>query len=552
MDIRDLNTVQIKKEPGTRFQGTVAPEIDKTFLKTASAGIEARRKQEEENRKEQLDFLKTMVDNEAENAVIEANAELAQIDGLNAMEKSIQLRQKLQKKFEQRKQKIPEQFVPHVEGIFQKKLTRYNKFAIPYTLGQAKRVHDEANKTYLANSINEAIEDSGDYEVFNRDALAKVTYAAAKAAQKRFGDEPELVKEAISKSVSETIRRSVEQQAFLGRFDKASELLEDFDDELLPADRVKALKLIQNARSEIGDKQAITLASMAMAESDGDPEKGLAYIRASASNDKEARAAEYFFRAEVTAKKQSERRQIESTIAKINQAVARGEDTRQLILQLPPGEERDKVIDRLNENRSKEKILTDFSAVDRLTSILSNAVTARDLPDDLIESYRHLISAKDMRPLEEWYFRLKQTDNREAQRVNRLNDSLVEDTFNAWATQNKIVKKSERATLRLAVQEEVERMLTINPRITPRELKARILNTLRERGIKEEVEKRWFLFDKKTTKVNPNLAPDDSPTPHASWVQAIRAARPNYTESQINAAIQELIKMNVDVTRPRN
>lgn len=550
MDVRDISMVKIGKSGTTRFQGAVAPQIDKTFISTARAGLNARQKQEEKNRKEQLDFVTTSIDNEAENYVIEANAELAQVDGLNAMDKSIKLRQKLQARFEKRKEKIPEQFIPYVDQILEKKLTRYNKFAVPYTLGQVKKVHDEANKTYLANSINEAIEDSGDIQTFNREALAKVTYAAGKLAAKKYGDDTELIQEAVTKSISESIRRSVEQQAFLGRFDKSVQLLEEFDDELLPDDRVKALKLIQNARSDIGDKEASTLARMAMAESDGNPEVGLAYIRGAATNDKQAKSAEFFFRSELTAKKQAETNKIESIHARVNKAIARGESPQPIIMELPPGEERDKAINRYNENRGLENVLTDFSAVDRLSKRLSNAISARELPDDLIESHRHLISPKDMRPLEDWFNRLKGSDSREAMRVSRLNDSLVDDTFDNWAKQNR-VRGSDRGMARLAVQEEVERVLTVNPRITGRELKAKILNTLRDRGIKEEVTKRWYWFDKTTKSVSPSLAPDNSPTPHRSWVEAIRQARPNYTDSQINAAIQELIKNNVDVTSPR-
>lgn len=549
-ELQKLPSIGIKRTPSPRFSGAVAPQIDKGFLQKAESILDYKAKKEAVKRAEQLDFVKTMADNDAENDVIQANAELAQIDGLNTLDKSTALRDKLQKKFDKRKESIPEQFHPYVDSIFAKKLTRYNKFAVPYTLGQVKKVHDEANKVYLANAINEAIEDSGDIEEFNRESLAKVTYAAGKAATKRFGDDPELVKEAVSRSISESIRRSVEQQAFLGRFDKAGEILTEFNAELTPADRVKSIKLMDRARSEIGDRAASDLASLAIAEGDGDYQKGFDFIKASGQPDKVRRAAEYFFKSEWTVNKKAKEQAIEKTHARINQAIEKGQDPRPIIFELPPGEERDKAINRLNENRGKENILTDWSQYDRLSKRLSGAVSARELPDDLIESFRHVVSPRDIKPLEERFNRLKDVDNKEVLRVNRLAYTMADDELEAFAKANKI-RGEKRGILQGAVYDEVDRVLTLGGKPNTSEFRSKIRNTLREKGMTEKVTERWWWFDKKEKVPSTDLSPDSSPTPHRTWVEAIRAARPNYSETQINAAIQELIKANVDVTRPR-
>lgn len=549
-DLQKLPAIQIRKMPSTRFQGAEAPQIDKGFLKVASAGVEAAQKKEEKMRAEQLDFIKTMTDNDAENDVIQANAELAQIGGLNTMDKSIQLRQKLAQRFEKRKEKIPEQFHPYVDQIFAKKMTRYNKFAIPYTLGQVKKVHDAADKTYLANSINEGIESSGDIPSYNREHLARVTYAAAKAAQKRFGDEPELIKEAVSRSISETHRRSVESQAFAGRFDNAIKIIETFEDEFTPADLVKARKLIDQARSDLGDKEASTLARMAMIEGGGDFKAGMAYVAGAARNDKVRRSAEFFFKTGFDTDKRAKEMAIESIHARANQAIARGENPEPIIMELPPGEERDKAINRYNENRGRENIITDWQSYDRLSKRMSSALSARELPDDLIDSHRHLISPRDMKPLEERFNRLKETDNKEALRVNRLAYEMADRELEAFAKENK-VRGADRGKLQGAVYDEVGRLITLGGKFDTTTFRSRIRNTMRENAIKEVPTKKWFFFDSTKKEVQKDLSPDNLPAPHASWVDAIRQARPHYTEAQINAAIAELRKANVDVTMPR-
>ena len=118
--------------------------------------------------------------------------------------------------------------------------------------------------------------------------------------------------------------------------------------------------------------------------------------------------------------------------------------------------------------------------------------------------------------------------------------------------ENKIVKPSDRGRLELAVQNEVERVLSVNPKITPIELKRNILNTLRERGVVEEVKKGWFWDTKKKTTAA-SLAPAEDPSPrvHPTVRDSIRRARPGYTESQINGVIQKLIDNGIDVSQPR-
>lgn len=553
---QDVNRVQTRPAPNFRFQAGQAPQIDKTFLKTASAGLSAAEEAARKARAEQLDFVKTQADNDAENDVIVANAELAQVEGLNTLDKSIQIRQKLIESFDKRKQKIPEQYHPYVDQIYAQKITRYNKFSIPYTLGQVKKVKEQADTVYTANAMNIAIEDSADLDALNEDGLAKVTYAAAKSARRKYGDNPELVNNAITISVSETLRRSVEQQAVLGRFDKAQEILNRFDSELTTKDRVKALKLIEQARADLGDKEASDLATAASIQFPDDLEKQELWLRSASRNDKVNRAAVAFLRSRVAVENLQKQKNLEGTYARMNDARAKGEDPMQYVFQLPPGEEREKVIKWYNDSRGGQNVITDFDTFDMLNDRITNAITADQLPDNLLDSYRHKISVNDMKVLEAKFYRLKLQENAEVRRVHKLNYELAEKTFNAWATQNGLAAKSkrdERATAKIAMMNEVERILTVNPKITSRELRARVLTTLQDRGMVEVRKERFWglLPDKVTKEVNPSLAPDSSPRVHTSWYEAIRRADPSLNESQVNATIQELIRNGANVSAPR-
>lgn len=553
---QQMNQVQIKPTGQERFRGVQAPQLDKTFLDVASKGVSAASARNEALKKKQLDFIVTMADNDAENDVIGANAALAQEKGLNSLDKSVSIRTKLAESFDKRKSTIPAQFHPYVEQVYAKKMTRYNKFAVPYTLGQAQSVKEEADKTYIANSMNEAIEDSGDLEAFSGESLGKVEYATAKRAREVYGDQPELIKSAVIKGVSETVRRAIEQQAVAGRFDKAQDILTTHSTELLPDDRVKALKQLQSAREDMGDKEASSLATAALVQYPEDIEKQSLFIKASSRNDKIERAATAFLRSRESVQKLAKEEKLNQTYSKINTARQNGQDPMQFVTELPPGEEREKLFKWYNDTRGGQNVTTDFDVFDKVNQKLNDTMDSSVLPGDFLDAYRHQIAPDNMKILESKFDRLKSQENSEYRRVNKLNYDLVEKTFNAWANTAGLAtkgKRGERATAKVAMMEEVERILTINPKISSRELRSKALNTLRERGMTEKkVERWWGLIPDKTVKsASPSLAPDNSPRVHPSWYDSIRRSDPSLSETQINATIQMLIKNGKKVDLPR-
>ncbi len=554
---QDMKQVPLQAEPNARFNGGQVQPLSKEFLGVGARAVNAQESAYNKAKAEELDFVKTTADNDAENDKIQASAELAQFEGLSTLDKSQKLREKLQEKYSKRMKDIPEQYHKYVAPIFEKKVTGYNKFAVPYMLGQVRKVKDEADKVFAANAIDEAINESSDIESFNGEHLAKVVYAVGKRAEKKFNGNPELMKEAITLGVSETIRRSVEQQAVLGRFDKADELLKKFDDELTPKDRVKAIKLMAQARDDMGDKEASDLATQAGIQYPDDLEKQELWLRGSSRNDKVHRAATAFLRSRVAVQKLQKEKHTEKVYAQVTDAIARGNPAAAMeaVSSLPPGEEREKVFKWYNDTRGGQNVLTNFDAFDKLNERITNSHTAQSLEDLDLNSHRMEIGPDNMKVLESKLDRLKSSDNKEMQRVHRLNYDIVEKQFTAFAQANGLSgkgKTKERGTLRVALMEEVERILTVDPKISARDLRSRVTNTLRERGMTEKTVDRWYWFDKKTKEPNKSLAPDNSPRVHPSVYQLIRKSRPDYSEAQINAAIQQLIKNGKDVTSPRN
>jgi len=547
---QEMAKVNIQRQGSVRFQGAVAPEIDKTFLKTTSSVVE-------EMRKAQLETVKTMADNDAEFDVITARAELAQASGLNALDKSITIREKLQRQLEKRKSKIPEQFHPYIENVYQKKLNKYNKFAIPHTLGEVNKANTESEKTFTANSVNEAIESSANPEEFSFEAIPKVKVAAARVARRQFGDDPELVDAAVSRVTSETIRRSIEQQAFLGRFDHAQGLFDNYGHELSPADRVKAIKLMDQARDDLGTKEASDLATKAFVDYEDSPTQAQAFLEGASRNDKVLRAAKAFYDMKLTAKKTEKEIRVKAIESEVYKQAALGRDVQQLIYQMEPGEERNKMVDWYNKTKGGKTIATDFNAVTELTERISNAYSANQLPDDLLESYRGKISPSDMKPIEAMYLGLKTKDNQEARRVHQQAFKIVQNSVESWAKANRVYGQ-ERGKLELAAMDEVNRIMSFNPKISSEELDVRVRSLLREKGKVQVVKPpmNFFGMDVPFTgsvkeKVNDNLAPDDSPTVHPYWLNEIQKKRPNLTELQKNIVIKKLIDQGVDVSRPQ-
>jgi hypothetical protein len=541
----------------TRLQGVVANQIDTGFIKVAQDGLTRMQAAEEKARKEQLDFIKTSTDNAAENDVIQANAELAQIDGLNAMEKSTMLREKLQRSFEKRREAIQPQFQPFVDQIFEKKLTRYNKFAIPYTLGQVKKVKDEANKTFLANAINEAVEESGDQDFFSSEGLGKVVYAAQKAAAARYGAHPELVDTAARTAVSTAIMRAVEQQAFIGRMDKAQELMDLRSDDMLPSDRVKAIKLMDQARADLGDKEASDLAMQAAANYPDDIEKQVVWLNGASRNDRVQHAATAFAQMQFKVAKQAQEAKIEKTHASINQAMARGENPQQYIMQLPPGEERDKAVERYNKNRGGEAVMTDFKSVDKLKQRLLNVVTPdqiKALPNDLIDSYRDKVHAKDLEPLESLFIKLKGKEGQEYGRIHRMHYKIVDPTVKQWMKENDIMDPVERGRLENAALEETIRQLELNPKIDSQQLNLRILKTLRERGMETKQKDRswrniWGLRNRDYQTTAESLAPATPERPGSPRLREMIRQHKNFNDDQIDQVIRLMESRGEDVSK---
>jgi hypothetical protein len=548
---QEMQTVKLKADGSTRFSGAVAPKISTEFIDVLQQEVNEQEAARVANEKKKLEFLTAKASNEAERDVlIPAMSEVTNAEGLSAMEVANKNRDKLQKALFKKLDTIPEQYRPYVQAEFDKKLTRFEKTAIPHVYGQTKKVEDETFKTHIANKVNEAIEGSGDLEEFGTIGLANVEIAIKKRAE-RLGLSPEQTDAAVQAGVSETVVRSIEQQAMVGRLDLAAESLKRFNEEVTPRDRVKAIKIIESAKKQMGTLEASRLSDEALAQSDGNLALAERYIVSTAPNDRIAKQALGFMNYRHEARRKQEVAQIESLKAKVNRSIKEGSMDMQSFNALPV-EEQDKINEYLNKTRGGKLIITDWKAHDELVERLFDTNTAETLRDDIIDSKRHLISPEVMKPLEMRYLRLKQEDNKNYAAGQR---GLSLDTLNTLvgqiATENKMSNKAERAKLKNLVIDAQEKILTQNDKITPRELKIQIRKALKDNGIKKVEEPYFFgLFSKEKLKANEDVV-DNSPAVHPSAREALKTKYPNLSESQLYEILKRANEKNIDVSKPR-
>lgn len=420
---QQMPRVAIKKSPGIRFSGTVAPEIDTGFIDVASKAIEANRVAEEKKRADQLSFIKKSADIDADELAVMAKAELTTYKGVDASNKSITIREKLRRQLDEKLKKIPVQFQPYIEQIHREKMVRYNKTAIPYTLGELDRVRDATEKTFVNNSMRETVEASGNPYEFSA-GLAKVAWALEEKARKSFGNVPSLINEAKRIGISKTIVDAVQQQAVMGRLDNAENLLEFYNDDITPSDRVKALKHIDTNRNNIETINAEGLATQASEIED--PAAQEAFIRNNTSSHTGYTSAMATLRSINKAKTARVKYFDGKVISEINKDLSEGKPLDAIKLNaIQDPKVKNKLIDDINRYGGIENRITDKKVYKELVTKLFHNREA--FKKENLESYQIFLSPNDYKFLTDKQTELIGKENDRQEKIDYSTDKLVQD-----------------------------------------------------------------------------------------------------------------------------
>lgn len=420
---QQMNKVTVRKSPGVRFSGTVAPEIDKTFLGTIDKAIDARDAHEEKLRREQLQFIKKTADIEAEDLTIRAKAELTEFKGVDSLNKSVNIRERLQRQLDEKLKKVPSQFHPYIEQIHREKILRYNKTAVPYTLGQLNSVKDQAEKTYILNAGREAVEASGNFQEFGA-GLAKLSWAIQEKAKKELGNVPSLIEEARKAGVSKTIVDAVQQQAVIGRLDLAENLLDFYNNDITPNDRVKALKILDTNRNNIETINAERLATQAADFED--PAQQEEFIRGNTDSHTGYTSAMATLRSINKAKEARKKHFDGKAVTEIFKDLGEGKPLDSVKLNaIQDPKVKNKIIDDINRYGGVENRVTDKKVYKGLVSKMFHNPEA--FKKENLEGFQIFLSPDDYTFVTKKQMEMLEKDNDRQDKIDHSTDKLVQD-----------------------------------------------------------------------------------------------------------------------------
>jgi len=568
MGLRSPQEMQLTKlaaTPSMRLQGVQPAVVNTEFINTLSKQMAVREEARLKAEKDQLDFVKADVANTGDQLRIQAQASVANAEGINALSESKKQRDDLEAKLNKKLDLIPEKFHPYVKQEISKSLTQYDSFSVPYSYSQVKKTQDETFKTRISNDMNNAVENSADLTHLNDEGLAKVSASIIQRAQKTYGSDPglvlsngmtagDMIQNEVKLGVSKTLLLSIEQQSRGDRMDIAKNILTNFNDELTPADRVKAIKILDSAEKDKGTKDAILLSSDAYKLYDGDLALASEHLRATAPNDKIFTQAMGMLKDMNFVNEKNKKRAEDDAISNIYESVQNNRGIPQdQLMKLSP-EKREKIVERINTNRGLGTIVTNYDTYAEVSDMLYS-MTPEEAKDFKLSRYTQEIGPQQMKTLEGLRNDLMskaQAGKVEAQRstIKDANDIVKE-----IMKQNKVVPKSSEAGKLYEMGLNEWERLKNDKNITVKELRARILTAYKQR-YKTTKEVPGFLWG--TTKksvVSDTLAPDLSVV-HPSVRNALRkqimqmTGRPA-TLAEENMQLERLISNNVDVTTPR-
>jgi hypothetical protein len=298
---------------------------------------------------------------------------------------------------------------------------------------------------------------------------------------------------------------------------------------------------------------ASSLSEKAYAESNGNPALANQYvIDNSGGNDKVAKQALSFLNSKIRAADKQKTKSIEDTTSKIYQRADAGQDYTDLINSLPPGEERNKVIDGLNKNGGRGAIVSNPAMRDVLNERFAWDPEFAKKTD--LNAFRNDFSKEDMDMFQAKRERYIKAETDEVVRAQLGMDSEKDRIVSVYIGSKSIFDPEVKNQVRAIADRRYEQLLKENPKATRREINQALNAELLARGTKKEVS--WSTFGpfkwgkEETILPNPDLVKPDGYVDDY-WLQQIKKTDPNFSDSQINQAIQNLKNAGIDVSIPK-
>jgi hypothetical protein len=549
---QDMTLTPIAKQGSTRYQSSVAPQIDTQFLSTISKTLDskelARRKAEEQKARDELAFVKADFKNKADSLRVDAQTEIANQEGVNALNNV----PKTQTRFSKDIGKIAEQYPEKYRGILALEKdeadVKLKTMAVPHIHGQMNKVKDEAFKTRLNNEINFGIEKSSDVDFLSSEGLARVEVSATETLQRKYGSNPyavvdpqtgatagELINEGVVKSKSSLVLGSIIQQAKVLSIPTAEKIFEKLDDQMTPSDRVKAAQAIKSAKDDRATETSMELANTALRYSDN-PEIQELYVRANAVGTKDYQISMGIVKTQQGAQKKAKEQLIERTQADIYDDLLANKGLDEAKLMKLPAAERNKLVEEVNKNGGGIAKETDWDEHDKL---LSTMTSDRNIAKNVrLSAYRGRIDPQRLEVLQRIQNRAKAQDSDANFKAQQSTANLAGDVAANFFTAKGIYSKQVRGEILSHLYDRQEQLLQQFPNANSREIVQKLKVDLYDRGTtKKEVPWKFtfgLISDTKTV-ANPDLASGNSMAAAQAVREKYKKLFPNKTEEQINA-----------------
>ena len=528
-----LKPTRLQPQPSVRFQGAQAPQINVDPLIKRSQQIE----------EQQLKLAQANADNEQEERRLKAQGELALAKGMDAVDKGQALEQKLSQEYDKIIQKYPTRFQPILKAQAASNLNKFRVFQTPYVSGQVNQVVDKTYDVQLSNRMNFAIESSGDQELFSNQALAEVAQSLSEKARRKYGNAPEVEQYIVQKGISETIRRSVEQQLRANNMGVATQIMQNHNDKVTPADRDKINKLLAQAEKDMSTRAPLDLASTIIQEVGDDlvaAEKMARELSPSMKVYKEVRDA---VRTKVKIQKEENEKADLDTMSKLTDKLSRGEmPTSAEFNSIQDFEKRTKFISSVNKSKGTLGIVTNQQVRDQLLDQLSNA-TPEEAEKINLKAYKLELGAEDYTMLEKLKIDLSKK-NANGRYVARSSDfRQIRALVNQFS---RGLDKGKREKLATIAMREYERVRDTNPNYDIADIKKSVMGRLYRDGLITEEKSSFFgLFKSKQTKVAETLDPLQGKQVHSSWLNYIDKTYGNrLNEDQRYKVVLRLIELH--------
>jgi hypothetical protein len=536
-----LRPSRLQPQPSVRFQGAQAPQLNVSPLMERAQQID----------QEQLKLAKANADNEQEEYRIKAQGELALAKGMDAVEKGQILEKKLAENYDKILQKYPTRYQPILKSQAANNLNKFRVFQVPYVAGQVNKVVDETFDVQLSNKMNFAIESSGDQELFSNQALAEVAQSLQEKARRKYGNAPEIEQYIVGKGISETVRRSVEQQLRAGNMAVASQIMQNHNDKVTPADRDKINKALRIAEQDQATREPLDMATMIMREAGDDLVAAENMARQLAPNTKVYKDVRDVIRTQFRIQKEQNERSDENVMAQLTNRISSGGGIPSAaeLNSIKDFDKRTKFINSINKSKGTLGVITDQRVRDQLLEKLSNA-TPEEAERINLGAYKLQLGADDYSMLEKLKLDLAKKD------ANGRYKARSSDFREIRAMVNQFVRgkpdKIRRQLITLAMNE-YERVRDTNPNYDIAEIKKSVTSRLFRDGLITEEKSRLFgLYKSTQIKVAETLDPLQGKQVHSSWQNYIDT---NYgkrlNEDQRNKVLLRLIELYGEETLKR-